>query len=194
MIEHMQSALAEASRLIAWLQEDQKSLDVVEKAAEELVGCFQSGGRILTCGNGGSMCDAAHFAQELSGRYRKDRPPLPAMAASDAAHLTCVANDFGFDQVFARVVEAWGRPGDILLPFSTSGNSLNLIAAAQIARRKKMKVVGLLGRDGGALLPLCDLSIVVPGSTSDRIQEIHVKIVHIIVELVERRMFSENYL
>ena len=116
------------------------------------------------------------------------------MAASDAAHLTCVANDFGFDQVFARVVEAWGRPGDILLPFSTSGNSLNLIAAAQIARRKNMKVVGLLGRDGGALLPLCDLSVVVPGSTSDRIQEIHVKIVHIIVELVERRMFSENYL
>ena len=194
MNEHAQTALAEASRLVAWLQGDQKALGVVEKVAELLAGCFQSGGRALSCGNGGSMCDAAHFAQELSGRFRKDRPPLPAMAVSDASHLTCVANDFGFDQVFARVVEAWGGPGDILLPFSTSGNSPNLIAAAHIARRKNMKVVGMLGRDGGALLPLCDLSVVVPGRTSDRIQEIHVKIVHIIVELVERRMFSENYL
>lgn len=193
MIEHMQAALAEASRLIAWLQEDQKMLSVIDKTAQILVGCFQSGGRVLTCGNGGSMCDASHFAQELSGRYRKDRPPLPAMAASDPAHLTCVANDFGFDQVFARAVEAWGRPGDILLPFSTSGNSLNLIAAAQTARNKNMKVVALLGRDGGSLLPLCDLSVVVPGTTSDRIQEIHIKIVHILVELVERRMFSEIY-
>jgi D-sedoheptulose 7-phosphate isomerase len=139
------------------------------------------------------MCDAMHFAEELSGRYRKDRPALPAMAISDPSHLTCVANDFGFDQVFARGVEAWGRAGDILLAFSTSGNSPNVIVAAERARSQQMKVIGLVGRDGGKLLPLCDLSIVVPAQTSDRIQEMHIKIVHIVIELVERELFPQNY-
>lgn len=193
MIEHIQRAFAEASRLIVWLQEDQKVQATLTAAAEALAASFQSGGCALSCGNGGSMCDASHFAEELTGRYRKDRPPLPAMAISDPAHLTCVANDFGFDRVFARAVEAWGRPGDVFLPFSTSGNSPNLVAAAQSARSKGMKVIALLGRDGGSLLPLCDLSIVVPATTSDRIQEVHIKIVHVMIELVERRMFSSNY-
>jgi D-sedoheptulose 7-phosphate isomerase len=139
------------------------------------------------------MCDAMHFAEELSGRYRKDRPALAAMAISDPSHLTCVANDFGFDRVFARGVEAWGRPGDVVVGFSTSGNSSNVIAAAEAARAKQMRVVGLLGRDGGKLRPLCDLAIVVPAETSDRIQEVHIKIVHIVIELVERRLYPQNY-
>jgi D-sedoheptulose 7-phosphate isomerase len=139
------------------------------------------------------MCDAMHFAEELSGRYRKDRRALAAMAISDPSHLTCVANDFGFEHVFARGVEAWGRAGDVLLGFSTSGNSPNVVAAAQKARDQQMQVFGLLGRDGGKLKGLCNLSIVVPAQTSDRIQEIHIKVVHIIIELIERTLFPQNY-
>lgn len=193
MIEHIQSGLSQAAELLDWIRKTPESHDNIRQMAELVVSCLQSGGRILTCGNGGSMCDAMHFAEELSGRYRKDRPAMAAMAISDPSHLTCVANDFGFDQVFARGVEAWGRAGDVLIGFSTSGNSPNVIAAANKAREKQMKVVGLLGRDGGKLRPLCDLSIVVPAQTSDRIQEIHIKIVHIVIELVERELFPQNY-
>ena len=158
-----------------------------------MVTCLRSGGRILSCGNGGSMCDAMHFAEELSGRFRKDRPALAGMAISDPSHLTCVANDYGFDQVFARGVEAWGRAGDVLIGFSTSGNSPNVVRAVEKARNLQMKVIGLLGRDGGKLRPLCDMAIVVPAQTSDRIQEIHIKVVHLVIELVERQMFPQNY-
>jgi D-sedoheptulose 7-phosphate isomerase len=193
MIEHIDLDLAEAAKLVAWFRDTHSVKDAVCRIARDVVDCIRSGGRVLTCGNGGSMCDAMHFAEELSGRYRKDRPALAAMAISDPSHLTCVANDFGFDQVFARGVEAWGRAGDVLVGFSTSGNSPNVIEAAKKAREKQMKVVGLLGRDGGKLRPLCDLSIVVPAQTSDRIQEIHIKIVHIVIELVERELFPQNY-
>jgi len=191
--EHVNADLASASELVAWLWRGREGQVIVPEIARCVVQCLQVGGRIITCGNGGSMCDAMHFAEELSGRYRKDRPALAAMAISDPSHLTCVANDFGFDQVFARGVEAWGRAGDLLIGFSTSGNSPNVIAAAEKARERQMKVVGLLGRDGGKLKPLCDLSIVVPAQTSDRIQEIHIKIVHIVIELVERELFPQNY-
>lgn len=193
MIKHVLEDLSEASELIQWLQRTESEQATIEQITRTVLNCLRAGGRILTCGNGGSMCDAMHFAEELSGRYRKDRPALAAMAISDPSHLTCVANDFGFDQVFARGVEAWGRAGDVLIGFSTSGNSPNVIAAAEMARSKQMKVVGLLGRDGGKLRPLCDLSIVVPAQTSDRIQEIHIKIVHIVIELVERELFPQNY-
>jgi D-sedoheptulose 7-phosphate isomerase len=193
MIEHIDSDLTEAGKLVEWFRATQSVKETVSQIARGMLECLRSEGRIITCGNGGSMCDAMHFAEELSGRYRKDRPALAAMAISDPSHLTCVANDFGFDQVFARGVEAWGRAGDVLVGFSTSGNSPNVIAAAQKARAKQMKVVGLLGRDGGKLRPLCDLSIVVPAQTSDRIQEIHIKIVHIVIELVERELFPQNY-
>jgi D-sedoheptulose 7-phosphate isomerase len=193
MIEYIDANLTEAGGLITWLRDARAVKETVCLISRVVVDCLRSGGRIFTCGNGGSMCDAMHFAEELSGRYRKDRPALAAMAISDPSHLTCVANDFGFDQVFARGVEAWGRAGDVLIGFSTSGNSPNVIAAAQKAREKQMKVVGLLGRDGGKLRSLCDLSIVVPAQTSDRIQEIHIKIVHIVIELVERELFPQNY-
>ena len=193
MMEHIEAGLAEAANLVNWFRTNQQVLTTVQLMADAIVGCLRSGGRVLTCGNGGSMCDAMHFAEELSGRYRKDRPALAAMAISDPSHLTCVANDFGFDQVFARGVEAWGRAGDVLIGFSTSGNSPNVIRAVEKARSLSMNVLGLLGRDGGKLRPLCDLAIVVPGQTSDRIQEIHIKVVHLVIELVERQMFPQNY-
>jgi D-sedoheptulose 7-phosphate isomerase len=138
------------------------------------------------------MCDAMHFAEELSGRNREDRPALSAQAMSDAGHLTCVANDYGFEQVFARGVEAWARPGDVLILFSTSGQSRNLIRAAEAARVKAVRVFGLLGRDGGQLRELCDLSIVVPGVTSDRIQEVHIKVAHLLIEGIERELFPSR--
>jgi D-sedoheptulose 7-phosphate isomerase len=194
MQDYIASDLCEAAKLISWLQEDQTARQTITAMAASLVQCLQSRGRILTCGNGGSMCDAMHFAEELSGRYRKDRPALAAMAISDPSHLTCVANDFGFDRVFARGVEAWGTAGDILVGFSTSGNSPNVIAAAESARQRQMKVFGLAGRDGGKFATLCDKAIIVPAQTSDRIQEIHIKIVHIIIELIERELFPQNYL
>jgi D-sedoheptulose 7-phosphate isomerase len=193
MLNYIGSNLSEAAKLVAWFQQERPVQEAVGAIATNMVLCLRSGGRILACGNGGSMCDAMHFAEELSGRYRKDRPALAAMAISDPSHLTCVANDYGFDQVFARGVEAWGRAGDMLIGFSTSGNSPNVIAAAESARRRQMKVFGLLGRDGGKVAALCDLSIIVPAQTSDRIQEIHIKIVHIVIELVERELFPENY-
>jgi D-sedoheptulose 7-phosphate isomerase len=192
-MDHLQAGLSEAAKLVDWFRTDPQVLATVTQMADAIVGCLRSGGRILTCGNGGSMCDSMHFAEELSGRYRKDRPALAAMAISDPSHLTCVGNDFGFDQVFARAVEAWGRAGDVLIGFSTSGNSANVIRAVEKARSLKMKAIGLLGRDGGTLRSLCDLAIVVPAQTSDRIQEIHIKVVHLVIELVEREMFPQNY-
>jgi len=185
--------LADAVSRTEWLRAHERTEQTVERLAGRLVACFRTGGRILACGNGGSMCDAMHFAEELSGRYRKDRRALPAQAMSDPAHLTCAANDWGFDQVFARGVEAWGHRGDTLIVFSTSGNSPNLLAAAAAAKALGMDVLGLLGGDGGQLKPLCDLSLVVPGPTADRIQEVHMMAVHLIVEQIERELFPENY-
>jgi D-sedoheptulose 7-phosphate isomerase len=151
--------------------------------------CLRRGGRILSCGNGGSMCDAMHFAQELSGHFRGRRRALAAQAISDVSHLTCAANDEGFDSVFARGVEAWGKAGDTLLVLSTSGNSRNVVEAVRAARVIGMTTVGLLGRDGGQLQSMCDVAITVPGDTSDRIQEVHIKIVHLLIEQIERRLF-----
>jgi D-sedoheptulose 7-phosphate isomerase len=185
-------ALAEAARLVAWLG-SRDSRRLLDQFGATVAGALESGGRVLACGNGGSMCDAMHFAEELSGRFRRDRPALAAQAISDPAHLTCVANDWSFAHVFARGVEAWGRKGDALIVFSTSGQSANLIAAAQAGRDRGLSVLGLLGRDGGALKALCDRALVVPARTSDRIQEVHIKAVHLVIELVERQLFPELY-
>ena len=193
MANDIDRGLADAVSRAEWLRAHERAERTVERVAGRLVGCLRAGGRILTCGNGGSMCDAMHFAEELSGRYRKDRRALPAQAMSDPAHLTCAANDWGFDTVFARGVEAWGRRGDTLIVFSTSGNSPNLLAAAVAAKALGMDVVGLLGGDGGQLKPLCDLSLVVSGTTPDRIQEVHMTAVHLIVEQIERQLCPENY-
>ncbi len=154
---------------------------------------FQSGHNVFSCGNGGSHCDAMHFAEEWTGRYRKDRRPLGALALGDASHVTCTSNDYGFDQIFSRQLEGLGRKGDLLVGLSTSGNSKNVITAFETAKRIGIRSVALLGRDGGQLKNLADLAIVVPAQTSDRIQEIHIKIIHTVIESVERQIFPENY-
>ena len=187
-------ALDEAGSLLAWLRTQAQPGEIIEQITKRVADVLSGGGRILTCGNGGSMCDAMHFAEELSGRYRKDRAAFAAQAISDPAHLSCVANDWAFDQVFARGVEAWGRPGDLLLLFSTSGSSPNIVAAATAARGRQMTVVGFLGRDGGAARALCTLAVVVPARTSDRIQEVHGTLLHLVIEGVERLMVPEHYL
>jgi len=173
---------------------DPRCLDGVRAFVQLASATLRSGGTLLACGNGGSMCDAMHFAEEWTGRFRKDRAALPAIAFSDPSQLTCIANDFGFDEVFARSVEAYGRPGDLLVAITTSGGSPNILKALQKARSKGLKTVGLLGKGGGKALDLCDVAIVVPlATTSDRIQEIHIKVLHIAIEAVERELFPANY-
>lgn len=150
-----------------------------------VAGAMKAGGKVMICGNGGSLCDAVHFAEELTGRYRTDRPALPAIAIADAGHITCTANDYGFEQIFARGVEALGRPGDVLIVLSTSGNSENVVRAVAAAKAKGMTTAALLGKGGGRLAGHCDAQIVAPGATADRIQELHMLVLHIIVDRVE---------
>lgn len=164
----------------------------VERAASMVASAFKGGGKLLIFGNGGSSCDAQHIAGEFINRFlHQNRPALPALALStDGGVLTCIANDTGFDQVFARQVEAFGSRGDICLAITTSGNSTNVIAAIEQARVKEMKVIGLLGRDGGSVRSLCDLALVVPSDDTQRIQETHNLIGHILCELVELELFA----
>ncbi|WP_300328154.1 D-sedoheptulose 7-phosphate isomerase [Fusobacterium sp.] len=164
-----------------------------ERVAEELAKAFSLGNKVLICGNGGSNCDALHFAEEFTGRFRKERRALPAIAISESSHITCVGNDYGFDYIFSKGVEAFGKEGDIFIGISTSGNSPNVIKAVEVAKSLGMKTVGLLGKDGGKLKGVCDFEFIIPGETSDRVQEIHMMILHIIIEGVERIMFPENY-
>ena len=164
-----------------------------EKIAEELAEAFTNGNKVLICGNGGSNCDALHFAEEFTGRFRKERRALPAIAISDSSHITCVGNDYGFDYIFSKGVEAYGKEGDMFIGISTSGNSGNVIKAVEKAKELGMKTVALLGKDGGKLKGMCDHEFIIPGETSDRIQEIHMMILHIVIEGVERIMFPENY-
>lgn len=164
-----------------------------EKVSQALADIFLNGNKVLIAGNGGSNCDALHFAEEFTGRFRKDRRALPALAISDSSHITCVGNDYGFDYIFSKGVEAFGKEGDMFIGISTSGNSNNVIKAVEAAKKLNMKTVALLGKDGGKLKGMCDYEFVVAGDTSDRIQEIQMAILHIIIEGVERIMFPENY-
>ncbi len=170
-----------------------ENITAVEKAAQLIVESLKNQGRVFSCGNGGSLCDSMHFAEELTGRYRKDRKSLPAISIADPGHMTCVANDFGYDQIFSRFLESWAKSGDILLAISTSGNSENVINAAKAANNKKLKVIGLLGKTGGKLKDMVDLPIVVDSPNTERIQEIHIKIIHTIIEGIERSLFPEHY-
>lgn len=158
----------------------------IELAGKLLIECIKNGNKIISCGNGGSMCDAMHFAEELSGRYRNDRPAFPAIAISDPSHLTCVGNDYGFESIFSRMIEAIGKPGDILFAISTSGNSANILKAIEEAKKKGLKIIGLTGKDGGIMASLCDIEIRAPKSEySDRVQEIHIKVIHSLIDYVE---------
>lgn len=185
MRDRLLASLAEAAETLDALRSDPARIDALTEIGGRLVGVLAKGGKILVCGNGGSMADAMHFAEEWTGRFREDRRPLAVMALSDPAHLTCVANDYGFDQVFARMVSALGRPGDGLVVLSTSGRSPNLLEAARSARSVGMEVIGFLGRDGGELLAHCDRAVLMPGRTSDRIQELHMLALHCLIECAE---------
>jgi len=190
----VRAALEEAAEVQAAFRASPACMAACSQFVEAAAAALGAGRTLYSCGNGGSMSDAMHFAEEFSGRFRGDRAALPAIAFSDPAAMSCIANDFGFDRVFARQVEAQGRSGDLLLVLSTSGNSPNLLEAARAARARGISVVGLLGRGGGKLRELCDVAVVVPlATTSDRIQEVHIQVVHAVIEAVERRLFPANY-
>jgi len=186
-------SLADAQKVLNSFISNSSNVEKIDSAIKLMVESYRNNGRIFSCGNGGSMCDAMHFAEELTGRFRKERAPLPAMAINDASHLTCVSNDYGYDFVFSRYVEAWGNKGDVLLAISTSGNSPNVLLAVEAAKKKGMKVVGLLGKGGGKLKDMVDVSLIVDSNVSDRIQEVHIKCIHIFIEGIERSLYPENY-
>ncbi len=176
----------EALGVLERFANDEVQMQNIAKAGELMLAAIGKQGKILSCGNGGSMCDAMHFAEELTGRFREDRKALPAIAISDVSHMSCVGNDYGYASVFSRYIEALGQECDVLLAISTSGNSENVLKAAEAAKAKGMKVVGLTGKDGGKLATLCDIEIRVPWEGyADRIQEIHIKVIHTLIQYIE---------
>ncbi len=185
----IKSELLEAADVLNKFLSDENNIAQIESAAKMIADSFKQGGKVLSCGNGGSHCDAMHFAEELTGRYRENRPGFPGIAISDPSHLSCVSNDFGYDHVFSRYVEAVGSQGDVLFGLSTSGNSGNILKAIDAAKTKGMKSIALTGKDGGKMAGLADIEIRVPHfGYADRIQEIHIKIIHIIIQLIEKEM------
>lgn len=181
--------LTEAHQVLTDFLAHPTNIQAIDKAARLMADSLQNGGKLLSCGNGGSMCDAMHFAEELSGRYRGDRRALAALSLSDVSHMSCVSNDYGYDFVFARGVEALGRSGDVLLALSTSGNSVNILRAAEAAKKLGMPVISLTGKDGGQLAHHSDVEIRVPHfGFADRIQEIHIKVIHIFIQLIEKHL------
>ncbi|HYM48869.1 MAG TPA: D-sedoheptulose 7-phosphate isomerase [Burkholderiaceae bacterium] len=190
----VKDTLREARDALDVLIGNDAALERIDAAGALLAKTFASGGKAYACGNGGSMCDAMHFAEELTGRFRESRPGYAALAISDPSHLSCVGNDYGYDQVFARFIEAHGRASDVLLAISTSGTSRNVIAAIKAAHQAGMQVIGLTGRAGTSVAESADISIVTPaGKYADRVQELHIKVIHILIELVERKLAPGNY-
>lgn len=183
--------LKQAQNILAAFLSEESNLDKINEVGDMMVSAFKSGFKVISCGNGGSMCDAMHFAEELTGRFREDRPALPAISISDASHMSCVGNDYGYDEVFSRYLSAVGQKGDILLAISTSGNSKNVLNAIHVAKEKGISIVGLTGKDGGVMAQLCDIEIRAPHSDfADRAQEIHIKIIHSLIHIVEQKMFA----
>ena len=188
------AALNDARDALDALISNEKTIEAVVAAAGLMADAVEGDGKVMSCGNGGSLCDAMHFAEEMAGRYRSNRRPYAALAISDASHMACVGNDYGYEEVFSRYVEAHGRKGDVLLAITTSGTSRNIVKAAEVARRKGVKVVALTGRDETPITELADVSIVTPaGRWADRVQELHIKCIHILIELIERRLDKQNY-
>jgi D-sedoheptulose 7-phosphate isomerase len=183
--------LQQAADVLQKFLADPENLTKIEGAARLISDSVKKGGKVISCGNGGSHCDAMHFAEELTGRYRDNRKALPAICVSDPSHISCVSNDYGYEFVFSRYLEALGNKGDVLLGISTSGNSANIIKAAQTAKEKGMSVIILSGKDGGQLAPLADIELRVPHfGYADRIQEVHIKIIHILILLIEKEVIG----
>jgi len=179
----------ESAQLASDVLRDEAFLAAMGKGAELLIDVLGNGHKVLSCGNGGSMCDAMHFAEELSGRYRDDRKPFAALSLSDPSALTCIGNDYGFEHVFARQTAALGQPGDLLLALSTSGNSANVLAAAEEAKRRGMRVLSLTGNGGGKLALTSDVDVCVPWTGyADRIQEVHIRCIHAWIDAVEQAL------
>jgi D-sedoheptulose 7-phosphate isomerase len=195
MRTHIEHSLQEAQTALTQLLANDRALAQIEQAAGLLIETFAAKGHVYSCGNGGSMCDAMHFAEELTGRYRLDRAALGAAAMSDASHMSCVGNDYGYDHVFSRYLEAHGRAGDCLVALSTSGTSKNILQAARTAQSLGVKVIVLTGRASPELEALSNVTICTPaGKYADRVQELHIKALHILIELVERHFFPQNYM
>lgn len=188
MLNTVQSAFAKAQEHLNEFVSNPQNLAQVLQFAETLAHSLKAGNKVISCGNGGSLCDSMHFAEELTGRFRNDRISLPAISIADPSHITCTANDYGYEHIFSRYVEGVGKKGDILVALTTSGNSPNILKALEAAKTKGMITIALLGKGGGKALAMADLPIVVPGETSDRIQEIHIKIIHIAIEATEKLM------
>jgi D-sedoheptulose 7-phosphate isomerase len=189
-VAEIQNIFSEAEIVLKKFIDDKNNFEQIRRVGEEMVAAVRRGNKIIACGNGGSMSDAMHFAEELSGRFRDSRPSIPAVAVSDPGFISCTANDFGYDFIFSRFLEGFGNNGDVVLLISTSGNSKNIIKAAETAKEKGIFIVGLTGKDGGILGKMCDVEIRVPHfGYADRIQEIHIKIIHSLVQYIENRLF-----
>ena len=190
----VRAALAEAAEALAGLRANDAAMSAVARAGDMLAAALAARHKVYSCGNGGSMCDAMHFAEELSGRFRDDRPGYAATAISDPTHISCVGNDYGYDQVFSRYVEAHGNDGDVLVAITTSGTSRNVVAAAKAAQARGMKVIALTGKPGAVIESHADIVICTPGGRyADRVQELHIKVIHILIELIERQLAPQNH-
>ena len=188
-ISNIRDELTQAIDVLTNFVANDENLKKIQQAAVLIADSFKQGGKVLSCGNGGSHCDAMHFAEELTGRFRDNRPSYPAIAISDVSHISCVGNDYGFDYIFSRYVEGVGQKGDVLLGISTSGNSANVLKAIEVAKQKGMKIITLTGKDGGKMNGLADVDIRVPHfGYADRVQEIHIKVIHILILLIEKEM------
>jgi D-sedoheptulose 7-phosphate isomerase len=187
----IQKEFIEAQEVLNNFIADENNFKLIAQAGDLIVESFNNKGKLISCGNGGSMCDAMHFAEELSGRFRGDRPSLPAMSISDPSYMSCVINDYGADAVFSRYVQGMGFEGDILIAISTSGNSANVINAATVAKEQGLKVIAFTGKTGGALASIADVEIRAPHSTyADRVQEIHIKVIHSLIHYIEQKLFT----
>ena len=191
-MDKIKKELFEAHELIKKFMDDESNIKKINDAAKQIKKSIEDGGKVISCGNGGSMCDAMHFAEELTGKFREEREALPAISISDPSHITCVGNDYGFEHIFSKYLEGIGKNGDSLLAISTSGNSINVINAAKFAKKNDIKVIALTGKDGGELGRISDIEIRVPHfGYSDRIQEIHIKVIHILILLIEKNQWTK---
>ncbi len=193
-VDHVKAALTDAQNALAALIENEAMLETIAQAAHAIAQSQRQGGAVYSCGNGGSLCDAMHFAEEMTGRYRQDRKPYRAAAISDVSHMACVGNDYGYEHVFSRWIEAMGTDKDVLIAITTSGTSKNIVAAAKAAKAKGVTVVALTGKSSSPITELADIAVVTPaGRWADRVQELHIKVIHILIELIERELDAQNY-